>query len=282
LDDRFSIQVDLQNALAGVDHLIHSDADLAGWGVTNRVDRNLLRPVGFDEDASRFEYTVNERFGQAVGSGGGGRGGFGGGGFRLYVTGRIALGANIPGFGGGGGGGRGGFGGRGGGGGFGGAGRGGGGFGGARGGIGGGRGGLGGGFGGGLRGLGRGLGGRGGGRGALDVSTLIDRSLANPIPVLLELGDTLGLTDDQVAQIEMVSAALEAELAIVVEDLRGGIDEQADPQAAIAALREIQPRLVEGREAITRVMKAVQNVLTDDQWDMVPAALKNPVGRGIR
>jgi len=47
-------------------------------------------------------------------------------------------------------------------------------------------------------------------------------------------------------------------------------------------LRTLQPRLQEGRPAIVRAMEQVDDVLTEEQWDMVPAALKNPVGRGIR
>ena len=44
----------------------------------------------------------------------------------------------------------------------------------------------------------------------------------------------------------------------------------------------MQPLLQEGREAIGDAMEVIENVMTDEQWDMVPGALKNPVGRGLR
>ncbi len=34
--------------------------------------------------------------------------------------------------------------------------------------------------------------------------------------------------------------------------------------------------------AIARAMEHVEDVLAEGQWDMVPAALKNPVRRGMR
>lgn len=230
IGQRLSVQVDVQNALAGLDHLIHSDQDLRGWGVTNRSDRTLLRPVGYDALEERFAYSVNERFGQSVG--GGGRRGFGGGG----------------------------------------------GFGGMRGG-----GGLpGGGLGGRLGGIGR-RGGLQGPDGAIDVETLVQRVLANPVAVLLELADTLGLSEAQIARIEDISADLEGRIAATIVQVQERLEAAGgEPQAQVGVLREVQPLLQEGREAIGDAMERIEDVLTNEQWDRVPEALKNPVGRGFR
>ena len=265
LGQRLSVQVDVQNALAGLDHLLHGDANLRGWGLASRSDPTLLRPVGFDAVADRFVYAVNERFGQSLGGGGfGGRGGVGGG-FRVYVTGRIQLGADLPGFGGRGFGGGGGFGGRGGG-------------------MGGGMGGRGGGALGGMGGRGGGFPGlRGGAAGAgLDPTRLLDRMLANPLPVLLELADTLALDSAQVARIRALSDSLEAVLAPKRSDLEQRVAGK-QPQELVSVLRQAQPLLQAGREAITKALDETHKILTKQQWNRLPEALRNPfAGRGRR
>lgn len=67
------ISLQLVNPLAGVDRLVNG-SDQEGWGQPRRVDPNLLYVTGFDPAQQRFTYAVNERFGDATGSGSGGRG----------------------------------------------------------------------------------------------------------------------------------------------------------------------------------------------------------------
>jgi len=141
----------VQNALAGLDHLLHGEANLRGWGLASRSDPTLLRPVGFDAVDDRFVYEVNERFGQSLGGGMGRRGGRAGAG--------------------------------------------------------------------------------------LDPSRILDRMLANPLPVLLELA---------------------------------------------GVLRDAQPPLQSGREAISKALEETRTVLTKRQWDELPEALKNPFRGGGR
>jgi hypothetical protein len=77
--DRFGLKrnlmvsLQLVNPLAGMDRLVNGK-DLEGWGQPRRVDPNLLYVTGFDQATQRFQYTVNERFGDATGTGAGGRG----------------------------------------------------------------------------------------------------------------------------------------------------------------------------------------------------------------
>src|SRR5690606_2267873 len=89
-----------------------------------------------------------------------------------------------------------------------------------------------GGFGG--RGMAGGPGGPGGraagGQGpSFNVIGLLDRMLANPIPVLLELKDTLGLSAEQVAAVEEVSAALQEKLNARREALGKRLDGVSGP-----------------------------------------------------
>lgn len=67
------LSLQLANPLAGLDRLING-SDQEGWGQPRRIDPNLLYVSGFDPAARRFTYTVNERFGDATGTGTGGRG----------------------------------------------------------------------------------------------------------------------------------------------------------------------------------------------------------------
>lgn len=268
LNRRLSLQVNVQNVLAGMDQLFHGSGNLHGWGLASRSDPTLLRPVGFDAARGRFGYQVNERFGQTVGTGGFAGRGSAGGGFRVYLTGRLQLGANLPGFGG--------------------RGFGGGGFGGRGGGMGGmgGRGGLAGGMGGrggGLPGGGLGLRGARGARGSagFDPTRILDRMLANPLPVLLELADTLALDSVQVARIRLISDSLETVLAPKRTDLEQRVAGK-QPQELVGVLREMQPLLQSGREAISKALEEVHKVLTKNQWNRLPEALKNPFRGGRR
>lgn len=67
------ISLQLVNPLAGLDRVLHGN-EQKGWGQPRRIDPNLLFVTGFDAGQQRYIYTVNERFGDATGTGAGGRG----------------------------------------------------------------------------------------------------------------------------------------------------------------------------------------------------------------
>ena len=64
---RLALQVQLQNALVGLDQLLHGD-NLRGWGQPAVPDRTLLFVRGFDPATRQFKYQVNEHFGVPSGS----------------------------------------------------------------------------------------------------------------------------------------------------------------------------------------------------------------------
>jgi carboxypeptidase family protein/TonB-dependent receptor-like protein/LTXXQ motif family protein len=118
----------------------------------------------------------------------------------------------------------------------------------------------------------RGQGGRGGGFNAVGM---LDRMLANPIPVLLQLKDTLRLTPEQIAKIEQISTDLQAKLAKRREDLGRRFDNvQGEQQGRV--FQEMQPQIQESRTEVTNALKAVEKVLTSEQWKQVPERVKNP------
>jgi hypothetical protein len=64
---RLTSTIYLQNALGGIDQLVHGD-DLRGWGASATADPVLFVPRGFDANARRFRYDVNPRFGDTRGA----------------------------------------------------------------------------------------------------------------------------------------------------------------------------------------------------------------------
>ncbi|CAN5595263.1 hypothetical protein BH23GEM10_BH23GEM10_10800 [soil metagenome] len=113
---------------------------------------------------------------------------------------------------------------------------------------------------------------------------LLDRMLANPLPVLLEMKQTLGMTAEQTAQIEKLSADLAVDLAQRRADLGRRFDGvQGQQQARV--FQEIQPDLEKARAAITTALQAAEKVLTPEQWRQVPEQVRSPFAvqqRGIR
>jgi hypothetical protein len=126
-----------------------------------------------------------------------------------------------------------------------------------------------------------------GGRGGFNAVGLIDRMLANPLPVLLELKDTLNLSAEQVAQIEAVSNGLQEKLNARREELGRRFDNAQDGVQQGRIFQEIQPAVETTRKEVGEALKAVEKILTPDQWKQVPDRIRNPFqgqgpGRGGR
>jgi hypothetical protein len=113
-------------------------------------------------------------------------------------------------------------------------------------------------------------------RGGFNSVGFLDRMLANPLPVLLELKDTLKLSPEQITQIEKISTDLQILLAKRREDLGRRFDnvQQGADQGRI--FQELQPEIEKARSEITGALEAVQRILTADQWDRVPEQIRNP------
>ncbi|MEP6732938.1 MAG: carboxypeptidase regulatory-like domain-containing protein [bacterium] len=64
---RLVLQLQFQNALVGLDQLVHGN-NLHGWGQPVIADRTLLFVRGFDPSTQAFKYQVNEHFGASTGA----------------------------------------------------------------------------------------------------------------------------------------------------------------------------------------------------------------------
>jgi hypothetical protein len=90
LSRRLTISVLGLNTLAGIDQLLHGAANRHGWGQPVSPDRNLLYVTGFDPQAQRYLYQVNEHFGAATGASNPFRVPF-----QLAIQARLALGVDL-------------------------------------------------------------------------------------------------------------------------------------------------------------------------------------------
>jgi hypothetical protein len=113
-------------------------------------------------------------------------------------------------------------------------------------------------------------------RGGFNAVGFLDRMLANPLPVLLELRDTLRMTPAQVASIEQISTELQILLAKRREDLGRRFDnvQQGAEQGRI--FQELQPEIEKARTEIGDALKAAEKVLSPEQWRQVPEQIRNP------
>jgi hypothetical protein len=258
LGRRLSLGLDVLAAPAGLDLLLHGNGGARGWGARGlRSDDVLLHPRGFDPATRSFRYEVNERFGRGLEQALGMRSPFG-----LQLSGRIALGPDrgpdpLGGFAGVGLG--------------------------ASGGtpmsvrIGGGEGAPSPG-GAGMRFVGPGEGPAPGG------AAMLDMLLPMPLDGILALRDSLALSEEQTRRLQEIRAGLvEANTPIRAEigrALGGGAGAPTENPGAL--FERIGPRLNEGRLNVQRALDEVRETLSAEQWERVPAALRNAASRQIR
>jgi hypothetical protein len=124
---------------------------------------------------------------------------------------------------------------------------------------------------------GSGRGGRQGGgtAGNFNAVGLIDRMLANPLPVLLDMRDTLAMSPEQVRRIEAVSSDLQTRLNTRRGELGRRFDNaRAGQQGQLFA--EMQPEIDRTRREITDALGQVERILTPQQWQQVPAEIRDP------
>jgi len=136
-----------------------------------------------------------------------------------------------------------------------------------------------------VQGPGFGAGRTGAGAGGINVLGTLDRTLANPLPVVLEFADPTGMTDAQIASIQGVSAELDRSLNARRAELGRRFD-GVPQERQLELFRELQPEIQRGREEIQGAMRQVRDLLSAEQWRQLPAQLRNLAeppaqGRGI-
>jgi hypothetical protein len=114
-----------------------------------------------------------------------------------------------------------------------------------------------------------------GGRGSFNAVGMLDRMLANPIPVLLTFKDTLKLTDAQVAGIREISERLEQTLAKHRQQMGDRITgAQQGEQGRM--FQQLQPEIQAVRQEVTSALEAIAKLMTKEQWEQLPEQVRNP------
>lgn len=278
LQRRVTMTANVRNVLSGIDYLAHGRAGMKGWGEGQRADANLLEVTSFDQETETFTYQVNEGFGQDRRGPEAFRNAF-----SLTLSMRMALGGNpaqasrgyiTPPSGGGGSGGR--------------------------------------------SAGGGGRGGAAGGEGARqaaptptappfllpqltsmlraqrsdspNATTIVGFLLVNPVRRVLELRDSLGLSEEQVLAVRLQADSLLGRFAPMARPLAEAIENLApsilrpenstffgpDSDVQQRFDEEIQPQVAAAREDAAAAMRQVREVLTSEQWEMLPLGLRDP------
>jgi hypothetical protein len=243
LNHRLMVSLTTINFLGGLDRLLHGSDGLKGWGMRAQPDSRLLYVTDFDPVAQQFLYAVNERFGASDPQ----RTAFQQP-FQIGIPARVSLGPDrcrdallrMRGAGGGmmGRGGRPGIGGR----------------------------------------PGAGAGGfRGGGITGANFLERFRSLLVNPAEYVLDLVDLLDLTHQQIDRLDflrdslgIVNDSIGTALQTEIEEAAAGAEQ--DPRALMEVIRPAMQRV---QENLTRGLAAVREVLTDEQWDILPERVRN-------
>ena len=112
-----------------------------------------------------------------------------------------------------------------------------------------------------------------------DSSTVASAAVQNPIAQIIQMRDTLQLTDAQVASLTTLSDTLVAQSLSLGSQIRAVVAKEGsgNPQAIMSKIR---PQIVEGRKNLTAAMTKAQTILTPEQWKKVPESVKNPPAFG--
>jgi len=110
----------------------------------------------------------------------------------------------------------------------------------------------------------------------VNALVLIDRMLANPIQALIQLEEPLHLTAEQLEAIEAVSAGLQEKLSRRRENLGRRFGVRQAPQPERQLFEQIQAELEAGRQEIAAALRAIERILTVDQWRQLPEQIRNP------
>jgi hypothetical protein len=112
-----------------------------------------------------------------------------------------------------------------------------------------------------------------------DTAAMRSAAVQNPIVQIIQLRDSLKLTDDQVAKLTVVSDTLVAKTMAIGAAIRAQVQKQgaSNPRAIMSVIR---PQIAEGRQALKTAMDAAQATLTPEQWAKVGDDIKSPRGLG--
>jgi hypothetical protein len=124
-------------------------------------------------------------------------------------------------------------------------------------------------------------GGRGGGTQGFNAVGTLDRMLANPLLVMIDLKEILRFTPEQLTGLQEVSISLQEKLNERRQRLGQRFDNVPPAQQA-QIFQQIQPQIEEGRDEVRAALKVAEGLLTPEQWTQVPAAVRDPFAQPVQ
>ncbi len=116
----------------------------------------------------------------------------------------------------------------------------------------------------------------GGGAGGGGVGGLNNSRVLNPMAQVLELKDSLKLNEAQIKQVTELSDTLAARSKRTGDEIRAAVAKAGNNPDPAVVFSSIRPKLEEGRKNVSEALKALQALLTPEQWKLVPETVKSP------
>jgi hypothetical protein len=118
---------------------------------------------------------------------------------------------------------------------------------------------------------------RGGGITGTDFLDRFSALLVNPAEYVLDLVDSLDLTHEQIARLAFLRDSLNVVNDSIGTALQAEIEEATAgaPQDPRALVEVIRPRMQEAQENLQSGLAVVREVLTEEQWEMLPERVRD-------
>ncbi len=104
---------------------------------------------------------------------------------------------------------------------------------------------------------------------------ILDRMLANPLAVMIDLREVIELDPAQLQALSILSDRLQERL-IEARATLGQRLENIPVEELLNAFREIFPGIEEAREEIRASLRSAEALMTTEQWERLPPVVRNP------
>jgi hypothetical protein len=117
----------------------------------------------------------------------------------------------------------------------------------------------------------------GGATGGFDFRAILDRIAPNPGRFVIGMRDSLKLTDLQAVRLQLIDDSLKVKKDLLLDSLAEKVRTGAEGRSDAASVFQlVQPLLQQGRNEYLAAIESTKQVLTPEQWNMLPDSFRNP------
>jgi hypothetical protein len=115
------------------------------------------------------------------------------------------------------------------------------------------------------------------GPGGFDFHAILDRIAPDPGRFVINLRDSLKLTDLQVVRLQLIDDSLHVKKDQLLDSLAAKVRSGAEGRTDAASVFQlVQPLLQQGRSEYLAAIQRTKQVLTPEQWNLLPETFRNP------